>query len=76
VDVAELVPEVPLREALGVGALEQQSPADGFEQQEVRGLGLVPSGQQTVDRPDAPFGGDDEVGPAVEGPDDPAVIGS
>ena len=51
--VAELVPEVAGLQRGGVGALDQPPAGDGVQHVEVRGLGLVPAGDQAVDRADA-----------------------
>ena len=52
-EVAELVPAVAVAEGVLVAALEQGQAADGFEQCQVRRLGLVPARQDAVDDPDA-----------------------
>ena len=49
VHVAELVPEVAAPERGRVGALDERAPGDRLEHVQVRGLGLVPAGQQAVD---------------------------
>src|SRR5487761_1116893 len=68
VDVSELVPEVSLGQAGPVGRLEHVAAGDGLEHHEVRRLGLVPAGQQTVDQTYATFGRDDQIGPPVDRP--------
>jgi hypothetical protein len=50
VQVAELVPEVPVLERDPVGALAESETSCGLEQLEVRRLALVPAGEQAVDR--------------------------
>ncbi len=52
VDVAELVPQVTLFESGLVRAIEQIRSGDRLQHRKVRSLGLVPSGQQPVDRTD------------------------
>src|SRR3954454_24449481 len=50
VQVAELVPAVAVLERSVVGTLEELGAGCGLEQLEVRGLRLVPAGEQAVDR--------------------------
>ena len=69
VDVAELVPQVALGQRRGVGALEQLAAGDRLEHRQVRRLGLVPSGEQAVDRADRAVRRDHGLGPATAGVD-------
>src|SRR3954452_18381182 len=65
VAVAELVPEVPARERLAVAGGQQGGPGDGLGHEEVRRLGLMPAGDEPVDRVHAALGRDDQAGPAL-----------
>ena len=48
-DVAELVPVVALGERGVVARLEERAAGDGFHEEEVAGLGLVPAADDAVD---------------------------
>src|SRR5438270_9813014 len=56
VQVAELVPQVSPVEGSLVGVLQEPAAGDGFEDQQVGGVRLVPAGEQAVHHPDAPLG--------------------
>ena len=75
VAVAELVPQVTARVRCGVGPFERRPAGDRLEHQQVRRLGLVPAGEQPVDRAHAALGRDDELGPARRRVHDAALVG-
>jgi hypothetical protein len=49
--VAELVPAVSGGQRGRVGALDQVRTGQGLKQQQMRGVGLVPAGDEPVDHP-------------------------
>jgi len=69
VRVTKLVPAVARAERGGVRALDQLAAADGLEHEQVAGVGLVPAGEQPVDRAHAALRGHDQARPAPAGRD-------
>src|ERR1700674_3402311 len=69
VAVAELMPAVPRRQGLSVGALEKRPARDGLEHGEMRSRRLVPARDQAVDDASAARRGHDRVGPTLAGMD-------
>src|SRR5439155_16797426 len=67
VQVAELVPEVAGVQRGTVDPLHVRAPGDRLEQNQVRRLRLMESGEQAVDDLDATLRGDDQVCPAARG---------
>src|SRR2546423_1508339 len=65
VDVAEFVPEVLAGGGGFVCDVEELAAGDRLEHLQVRCLGFVPAGQETVDRGCAALGCDDHIGPAL-----------
>ena len=63
--VAELVPAVAGGQRGGVGVPDQFGAGDGLQQQQVRGVGLVPPRDQPVDQPRCPAGAEDELQPVA-----------
>ena len=73
--VAELVQAVTVRRSFAVGALDQLVAGERLEQLQMRGVGLVPAGQQAVDGANPRLGRDDEVRPPLAGADRPVGRG-
>ena len=63
--VPELVPQVAEVEGGTVGGGERLVSGEGFEHLQVRGLGLVPAGEQPVHGWHRGLRRDDDVGPAL-----------
>src|SRR5690242_11683753 len=76
VEVAELVPEVAERARGRIRACEQLASRRRFEHEEVRGLRLVPAGQEPVDGAQAALGCDDEARDALGRCDGAVGVGS
>lgn len=75
VQVAKLVPEVATVEGGAVRQVQVRAAGDGRQHVEVRGLGLVETGQQAVHHADTALGRDDEVGPPSGGDDASGGVG-
>src|SRR5215212_5730389 len=69
--VAELVPPVAVAQRLAVRAVQHGVARRLAQQLEVRGLGLVPAGDETVDRAQPALGPDHEPRPSRAVPDGP-----
>src|SRR2546429_7338008 len=66
-EVAELVPQVSLRNGLAVGAIEEGFGKKRSQQVEMTGLRLVESGQQTIDDTQRRPWAQSESGPSLDG---------
>jgi len=73
VTVAELVPEIAVLECASVAVPRERFSSDRFQQLQVRGERLVPTGYESVDRPQSAICGDHEIRPPCSGADGSVV---
>src|SRR3954447_12146021 len=75
VNIAKLVPEIAVLEGGPVGARQYLRLAKRLEHAQMGGVGLVPAGQEPVDRPHSALRSDHQAGPPFPGVHPPVRTG-